>query len=332
MLIYDYHTPHRTNRHLYPTLRKGKQKPTAGIPTPLLRKTKAKLPQVSELEVVRHYTKLSQKNFSITTQTYPLGSCTMKYNPWVCHQSAMHPSFLDAHPYAPDANLQGTYALMYHLQQMLSSICGMSACSLMPMAGAQGELAGMLMIRKYLHDKKLHHKNTVLVPTSAHGTNPASAVMSGFTVVEVESDSAGNVCLTDLKRKLNKNVAAIMLTNPSTYGTYEPHCTKIASMVHAVGGLLYYDGANLNAILGKVRPGDIGFDVMHSNLHKTFATPHGGGGPGSGAVLCKRHLEKYLPPPRIYQQGTRYRQSNGAESKLCYRPPLCRHGQCRRFN
>ncbi|MDI9348197.1 MAG: aminomethyl-transferring glycine dehydrogenase subunit GcvPB [Methylacidiphilales bacterium] len=310
MLIFEQSTQHRANHHLYPH---ECDQLSTNIPQSLQRMNPPGLPEVSELEVVRHYTKLSQKNFSITTQIYPLGSCTMKYNPWACHQLAMLPNFLQVHPLAPDSHMQGTLQVMFELQEMLASLSGMAGCSLSPMAGAQGELAGLLMIKKYLKQKKLHHKNIVLVPQSAHGTNPATARMCGFEIVEIASDSRGNVDLDNLKRNINDATAAIMLTNPSTYGLYEEHISTIATCIHEVQGLLYYDGANLNALLGKVRPGDIGFDVMHTNLHKTFATPHGGGGPGSGAVLCSKRLLPYLPAPRVYKDKQKYRISNEKE-------------------
>lgn len=263
------------------------------------RKQQAALPEVSELEAVRHYTKLSQKNYSITTECYPLGSCTMKYNPWVCHTLAMNNKFLQVHPAQDSQSMQGTLQILFELQELLKTICGMHSCSLTPMAGAQGELAGMLMIKKHLQRKKQLHKNEVLVPVSAHGTNPATAVMCGFKVIEIACTSDGNIDIDDLTAKTNENTAVIMLTNPSTYGLYEVNIDRIAKLIHGVGAYLYYDGANLNALLGRIRPGDIGFDVMHTNLHKTFATPHGGGGPGSGAVLCIKELAPYLPQPTI---------------------------------
>ena len=299
MLIFEKGKSGRINpQHLSKSV-KGRVGFPSTISQSLQRNTKPHLPQVSELEAVRHYTKLSQKNYSITTELYPLGSCTMKYNPWVCHTLASHDRFLSCHPASSSQNVQGTLQILYELQKMLATICGMQSCSLTPMAGAQGEFAGMLMIKKYLQKKKLHYKTQILIPESAHGTNPASAVMCGFEVIEVKSEPNGNTSLSDLKSKIGKQTAGIMLTNPSTYGLYESNITEIAAAIHKVDGLLYYDGANLNALLGKVTPGDIGFDVMHSNLHKTFATPHGGGGPGSGAILANKKLAPFLPNPYI---------------------------------
>ena len=269
----------------------------------LLRKTSAALPEVSELQAVRHYTRLSQKNFSIDTEFYPLGSCTMKYNPRACNTLAMLPGFLNAHPLTPDAQNQGFLACMYELQEMLCEATGMAAFSLAPMAGAQGEFAGVAMIEAYHASRGDHERKEILVPDAAHGTNPATAVMCGFAVKEIPTLGNGDVDLDALKQAVGPQTAGLMLTNPSTLGVFERNIEEIAKVIHQAGGLLYYDGANLNAILGKIRPGDMGFDVIHSNLHKTFSTPHGGGGPGSGAVGVAERLKDFLPLPVVAKEA-----------------------------
>ena len=257
------------------------------------------LPEVSELDVVRHYTNLSAKNFAIDKQFYPLGSCTMKYNPRGAHRAASIPGFLARHPLAPESISQGYLACLYELQQELAEVTGMQGVSLTPMAGAQGEFAGVAMIRAY-HDKRGDtERQEILVPEAAHGTNPATAVMCGYTVREISVTSEGDVDLAALKAVLSERTAGLMMTNPSTCGVFERQIPEIADAVHQAGGLLYYDGANLNAILGQVRPGDMGFDVLHMNLHKTFATPHGGGGPGSGPVGVGPRLLPFLPTPIV---------------------------------
>ncbi len=279
----------------------------ADIPLSLRRKNAPNLPQLSELQVVRHYTRLSQKNFSIDTHFYPLGSCTMKYNPRCCNSLAMLPGFLARHPYATDALSQGYLQTMFELQEMLAGVTGMKAVSLAPMAGAQGEFCGMAMIRKYHLDRGEPQRNEILVPDAAHGTNPATAIMCGCVVKEIPTKEDGDVDFDQLITALGPNTAGIMLTNPSTLGVFEQRIIEIASKVHAAGGLLYYDGANLNAILGKVRPGDMGFDVIHMNLHKTFSTPHGGGGPGAGPVGVANSLLPYLPIPMVSEESGVYR-------------------------
>jgi len=277
------------------------------IPASLRRKSRAVLPEVSELQAVRHYTNLSQKNFSIDTNFYPLGSCTMKYNPRGSNKLAMLPGFLARHPYAPDSMSQGFMASMYDLQEMLKDVTGMKEVSLTPMAGAQGEFAGMAMIRAY-HDSRADDARTeVLVPDAAHGTNPATAVMCGYKVREIPTDENGDVDIEALKAAVGPHTAGIMLTNPSTLGVFERRIKEIAKIVHEAGGLLYYDGANLNAILGKVKPGDMGFDVIHMNLHKTFSTPHGGGGPGAGPVGVSERLIPFLPIPIVAREADGYR-------------------------
>jgi glycine dehydrogenase subunit 2 len=272
---------------------------TSGIPAALRRKDKPALPEVSELQAVRHYTRLSQLNFSIDTHFYPLGSCTMKYNPRACNTLAMLPEFLARHPLAPESHSQGFLACMYELQEMLKAVTGMAGVSLTPMAGAQGEFAGVAMIRAYHQSRGDSARTEILVPDAAHGTNPATATQLGMTVREIPTDEHGDVKLDALKAALGPHTAGIMLTNPSTLGVFERQIKPIAKLVHDAGGLLYYDGANLNAILGKVRPGDMGFDVIHMNLHKTFSTPHGGGGPGSGAVGVSKRLLPFMPIPLV---------------------------------
>jgi len=269
------------------------------LPSQLRRQTPPKLPACSELSVVRHYTRLSKKNFSIDTHFYPLGSCTMKYNPRAVHKAAMSSGFLQHHPYAALEKSQGVMACLYELQAYLQIITGMPGVCLTPMAGAQGELAGVLMIHAYHVARGDTARVEMLVPDSAHGTNPASAVMAGFKIKEIPTDSEGDLDMGALEKALGPQTAGIMLTNPSTLGLFERNIERVSAMVHAAGGLLYYDGANLNALLGRVRPGDMGFDVLHLNLHKTFATPHGGGGPGSGPVAVAERLIPFLPVPRV---------------------------------
>jgi glycine dehydrogenase subunit 2 len=269
------------------------------IPEQFLREEAPMLPEASELQVVRHFTRLSQQNFSIDTHFYPLGSCTMKYNPRACNALAMLPGFIDRHPLGPERYGQGFLACMYELQEMLKAVTGMKGVSLTPMAGAQGELAGVAMIRAYHVARGEPHRVEVIVPDAAHGTNPATATMCGCEVVELPTGSDGDIDLDALRKAVGPNTAGIMLTNPSTLGVFERNISEVAAIVHAAGGLLYYDGANLNAILGKVRPGDMEFDVIHMNLHKTFSTPHGGGGPGSGAVGVGRRLLPFLPIPVV---------------------------------
>lgn len=276
------------------------------IPAKFLRQDEPLLPEVSELQVVRHYTNLSRRNFSIDTQFYPLGSCTMKYNPRGVHRLAMMEGFLQHHPLSLDINSQGFMACAYELQEILKSVTGMLGVSLTPMAGAQGEFAGVAMIRAYHESRGDTARTEILVPDAAHGTNPASAVQCGYKVREIPTSSDGNVDIEALRAAVGPQTAGIMLTNPSTLGVFEQKIQEIATIVHKSGGLLYYDGANLNAILGKVRPGDMGFDVMHINLHKTFATPHGGGGPGGGPVAVNERLLPFLPTPMVGKKDQTY--------------------------
>ena len=280
---------------------------SADVPAHLRRKQPAKLPEVSELQAVRHFTRLSQLNFSIDTHFYPLGSCTMKYNPRACNQFAMLPELLSRHPLAPESTGQGFLECMYELQEMLREVTGMKGVSLTPMAGAQGEFAGVAMIRAYHKARGDHERTQIIVPDAAHGTNPATATMCGCSVIEIPSLPNGDIDIDALKAAVGPKTAGIMLTNPSTLGVFERRIQEVAGVVHQAGGLLYYDGANLNAILGKVRPGDMGFDVIHMNLHKTFSTPHGGGGPGSGAVGVNQRLLPFMPIPVVGKEGDRYR-------------------------
>jgi glycine dehydrogenase subunit 2 len=285
-----------------------------GIPESLRRRSAPGLPAVSELDAVRHYTRLSQRNFSIDTQFYPLGSCTMKYNPRACNSLAMLPGFLHRHPLAPAGYSQGFLQTMHELQEMLREVTGMSGVSLTPMAGAQGEFAGVAMIRAYHDARGDRQRSEIIVPDAAHGTNPATAIMCGYQVREIPTDASGDVDLEALRAAVGPQTAGIMLTNPSTLGVFERRIREIAGIVHEAGGLLYYDGANLNAILGKVRPGDMGFDVIHMNLHKTFSTPHGGGGPGAGAVGVSQRLLPFLPVPVVERtEDGAYRQATEAD-------------------
>lgn len=288
------------------------QRPTlsstqTSLPQETLRTSKPHLPELSELQVVRHFTRLSQQNFSIDTNFYPLGSCTMKYNPRGANALAMLPGILQRHPLSTSKHSQQTLQCLYELQNYLIDITGMKKVSLTPMAGAQGEFAGVAMIAEYHKARGDVDRVEMLVPDAAHGTNPASAAMCGFIAKEIPTTSEGDVDIEALKKAVGPRTAGIMLTNPSTFGVFERQIKQIAEIVHAAGGLLYYDGANLNAILGKCRPGDMGFDVMHLNLHKTFATPHGGGGPGAGPVAANERLQEFLPVPMIGKFDDTYR-------------------------
>jgi glycine dehydrogenase subunit 2 len=278
---------------------------TALIPAKYLRPAPPALPEVSEFDVVRHYSRLSQLNYGVDTHFYPLGSCTMKYNPKLNEDMARLPGFAGLHPQAPPRASQGALRLMHELAAYLAEIAGMDAVSLQPAAGAQGELAGVLMIRAY-HLSRGEKRTTVLIPDSAHGTNPASTSLAGYHVVQLKSERTGEVDLLDLERHLDTETAAFMITLPNTLGLFETRITEIIEMCHAKGVQVYMDGANLNAILGITRPGDLGFDVCHFNLHKTFTTPHGGGGPGAGPVGVKTHLMPFLPTPVVtkHDDGT----------------------------
>lgn len=275
------------------------EKGTEEIPAALRRSEEANLPEVSELDVVRHYTNLSNMNFGVDTGFYPLGSCTMKYNPKINEEMAAMPGFKTLHPLQPDCTVQGALELYYNLNRSLSAITGMAEFTLNPFAGAQGELTGLMVIRQYHMQRGDLKRTKIIVPDSAHGTNPASAAVCGLEVVEVKSTPQGTIDIESLRPLLDDTIAGIMMTNPNTLGLFETEILEIAKLVHECGGLLYYDGANFNPLLGKVRPGDMGFDVLHLNLHKTFSTPHGGGGPGSGPVGVAAHLAEYLPNPRV---------------------------------
>ena len=272
--------------------------PQSPLPTEFRRKD-LPLPEVSEVDVVRHFTRLSQKNYGVDIGIYPLGSCTMKYNPKINEAAARLPGFAFTHPLQPEDTVQGNLYLMYALQEWLMEISGFAGITLQPAAGAQGELTGVLIIQKYHADRGDTKRKRILIPDSAHGTNPATSSMSGFEVVSLPSDERGNVDLDALKGLCDENLAGLMLTNPNTLGLFDEHVVEVIETVHAAGGLVYGDGANMNALLGIVRPGDLGFDIMHFNLHKTFSTPHGGGGPGSGPVAVCEKLVDYLPDPVV---------------------------------
>ncbi len=285
------------------------------IPSDLLRKEPLDLPEVSELDVVRHYTNLSNKNFGVDTGFYPLGSCTMKYNPKINEEIAAMPQFTELHPLQNPETAQGALELYWNLQNALAKLAGFAEFTLNPYAGAHGELTGLMVMRSYHMARGDHKRTKVIVPDSAHGTNPASAMVAGLQVVEVKSRPNGSIDIEDLKPLLNDEVAGIMMTNPNTLGMFETEIVEIAKLVHDAGGLLYYDGANFNPLLGKVRPGDMGFDIMHINLHKTFSTPHGGGGPGSGPVGVAEHLVKFLPNPHVKKdENGKFYVENGDEA------------------
>jgi glycine dehydrogenase subunit 2 len=285
----------------------------ADLPGAMLRDEPPGLPEVSEMDAVRHYTRLSQKNFSIDTHFYPLGSCTMKYNPRACNSLAMLPQFLARHPLADADTGQGFLKSLHELQEMLKDVTGMAAVSMAPMAGAHGEFAGVAMIRAYHEARGDHDRSEIIVPDAAHGTNPATASMCGYTVKEIPTDRQGNVDLEALRGVAGPRTAGLMLTNPSTLGVFEKTIVEIQKIVHEAGGLTYYDGANLNAILGRVRPGDMGFDVIHMNLHKTFSTPHGGGGPGAGPVGVSERLRPFLPIPYVIEDRGFFRWAEEAD-------------------
>jgi glycine dehydrogenase subunit 2 len=290
--------------------RKGYSLPSADVPhaTPPAEwlRERLQLPELAEPAVVRHYVRLSQLNYCIDTGFYPLGSCTMKYNPKVNEEAASLPGFRRVHPLQPEETAQGCLQLMWELQQLLGELTGLRAVSLQPAAGAQGELSGLLMMRKYHRDRGDAARRKVLIPDSAHGTNPASTAMAGFEPVEVPSDARGNVDLAALERACDSSIAGMMITNPNTLGLFDEHIREVCELVHRCGGLVYGDGANLNALLGIARPADLGFDIMHVNLHKTFSAPHGSGGPGSGPVLAREQLAEYLPGPIVVKQDRHF--------------------------
>ncbi|MGB0119331.1 MAG: aminomethyl-transferring glycine dehydrogenase subunit GcvPB [Solirubrobacterales bacterium] len=268
------------------------------IPANLLRATPADLPEVSEPDIIRHYNRISRRNFDLDTGFYPLGSCTMKYNPRLNERVAALPGHARLHPATHPADAQGALELMYLLQESLSEICGLPTVSLQPSAGSQGELAGLLLTRAY-HADKGRNPTKVLTPDTAHGTNPASVSMAGYEVVKVATNATGGVDMDDLRSKVDEDVACLMLTNPNTLGVFDENISEMAALVHEIGGLLYYDGANLNAIMGQARPGDMGFDIVHVNLHKSFSQPHGGGGPGAGPIAVSDRVEPFIPKPQV---------------------------------
>jgi len=294
--------------------------PQAALPEELLRE-ELPLPELSEGEVVRHFTRLSQLNFSVDTGFYPLGSCTMKYNPKMHEEVARYAGFTQVHPWQNESTVQGALQLMYELQGYLAEITGLPAVSLQPVAGAHGELTGMLIIRAYHQERGDEGRSTVLVPDSAHGTNPATAAMCGYRVVTVPSDARGNIDVQELGTLMDDSVAAIMLTNPNTLGLFDEHILQVAEIVHGAGGLVYCDGANMNALLGVARPGELGTDVLHLNLHKTFSTPHGGGGPGGGGTAVTEELSAFLPLPVVSRRGEDGAGGNGVEYYLDYERP-----------
>ena len=284
------------------------------IPAALLRRDIAGFPELGELEVLRHFTRLSQRNFAIESQFYPLGSCTMKYNPKINEVVARFPGFAQIHPLAPPDLLQGALALLYELERALAEISGMDQVTLQPSAGAQGELTGLMLIRACLADRGDPRKN-IIVPDTAHGTNPASSTLCGYDVVQISSNERGVIDAAAVAQVMDDSVAALMITNPNTLGLFETNIEAIAEVVHAKGGMVYLDGANLNALMGIAKPGHMGVDVLHMNLHKTFSTPHGGGGPGAGPVAVKRALSDYLPLPRVTRRGERFElEGNGPKS------------------
>ncbi|MBW8382943.1 MAG: aminomethyl-transferring glycine dehydrogenase subunit GcvPB [Youngiibacter sp.] len=286
------------------------------LPEGYVRKDELEFPEVSELDLVRHYTLLSKKNYSIDSGFYPLGSCTMKYNPKINEDMAANPKFSRLHPLQDESTVQGALEVMFRTQEALKEITGMDAFTLQPAAGAHGELTGLMIIKKYHEVRNDTKRKKIIVPDSAHGTNPASVTVAGFEAVEIPSMKDGSVSIEALKAVLDDETAGLMLTNPSTLGLFEKNIMELADLVHAAGGLLYYDGANMNAIMGIVRPGDMGFDVLHLNLHKTFSTPHGGGGPGSGPVGVKAHLACHLPVPVVSSKNDSYYLDYGIDQTI----------------
>jgi glycine dehydrogenase subunit 2 len=289
--------------------------PSSLVPASMRRES-VNLPELSELQVLRHFNRLSQMNFSVELGMYPLGSCTMKYNPKVSEMIAGSDGMKQAHPLQPPDTVQGLLSIFYELERSLSEITGMSRFSLSTAAGAQGELAGVLIVRKFLRDHGGGHRDEIIVPDSAHGTNPASAAMAGFKVVKAPSDSSGQVRASAVRSLCSDRTAGMMFTVPNTLGLFESEVSEVSEAVHDAGGLMYYDGANMNALLGRARPGDMGFDIVHLNLHKTFATPHGGGGPGAGPVGVTKKLEQYLPVPVVSKVGKSYTLDYGLKHTI----------------
>ena len=282
--------------------------PAAEVPEELRRAEPPRLPELAEPEIVRHFTELSTRNFGIDTGFYPLGSCTMKYNPRVNERLVMLPGFRDLHPYQEEDGIQGALELMWRLQEALIEVSGLHACSLQPAAGAQGELTGLMLMRAYFADRgEGDQRDTIITADTAHGTNPASVTMAGYKLAKVQTDPRGNVDVAHLRELVDERTAGLMLTNPSTLGLFDEHIGEISKIFHDAGALLYYDGANLNAVCGISRPGDMGFDIVHINLHKTFSQPHGGGGPGGGPIVVRDTLEPFLPVPAIVKDGDVFR-------------------------
>lgn len=304
-LIFERSAPGRRGYRL-PELDVPEVPVTELIPSEFLRDEPPALPEVSELEVVRHYTQLSRLNHGVDVGFYPLGSCTMKYNPRVHEDVTSLPGFAAIHPYQPEETVQGALELIYNLSEYLAVISGLHATTLQPAAGAHGELTGLMVMKAYHEQRGEGHRNEVIIPDSAHGTNPASCAMVGYKVVEVPSNERGAVDVEALKGLVGPNTAGLMLTNPNTLGLFDENICEIAELIHDAGGLLYYDGANANAIMGIARPGDMGFDIVHFNLHKTFSTPHGGGGPGAGPIVVCKDLAQFLPGPVVAKEGDRY--------------------------
>ncbi|HEY6607160.1 MAG TPA: aminomethyl-transferring glycine dehydrogenase subunit GcvPB [Gaiellaceae bacterium] len=282
--------------------------PSASVPEELRRVEPPRLPELAEPELLRHFTELSTRNFGIDTGFYPLGSCTMKYNPRVNERLVMLPGFRDLHPHQEEDGAQGALELMWRLQEALIEVSGLHACSLQPAAGSQGELTGLMLMRAYFEDRgEGDRRDTIITADTAHGTNPASVTMAGYKLAKVDTDKRGNLDVGHLRDLVDERTAGLMLTNPSTLGLFDEHIEEVAAIFHEVGALLYYDGANLNAVCGISRPGDMGFDIVHINLHKTFSQPHGGGGPGGGPIVVRDRLEPYLPVPAIVGDGDRFR-------------------------
>jgi glycine dehydrogenase subunit 2 len=282
--------------------------PAVEIPAELRRAAPPRLPELAEPEILRHFTELSTRNFGIDTGFYPLGSCTMKYNPRVNERLVQLPGFRDLHPYQEEEAAQGALELMWRLQEALIEVSGLHACSLQPAAGSQGELTGLMLMRAYFADRgEGEQRDTIITADTAHGTNPASVTMAGYELAKVRTDARGNVDVAHLRELVNERTAGLMLTNPSTLGLFDEHIEEIAAIFHDAGGLLYYDGANLNAVCGISRPGDMGFDIVHINLHKTFSQPHGGGGPGGGPIVVREKLDPFLPVPAVVKDGETFR-------------------------
>jgi glycine dehydrogenase subunit 2 len=282
--------------------------PIPDVPEELRRRKPPRLPELAEPEIVRHFTALADRTFGVDTGFYPLGSCTMKHNPRVNERVVSLPGFRDLHPLQEEEGAQGALELMWRLQEILAEVCGLDAVSLQPAAGSQGELTGLMLMRAYFADRgEAEKRRTVITADTAHGTNPASVTMAGFDLQKVETDARGNLDLEDLRAKVNEETAGLMLTNPSTLGLFDEHIEEVAAIFHDAGALLYYDGANLNAVCGISRPGDMGFDIVHINLHKTFSQPHGGGGPGGGPIAVRDILEPFLPVPAVVRADDRFR-------------------------